>query len=148
MNKALLVVTALLFLALPGATARAEGEEQVPGAPLQWPIDGRLLQGYHGGHRGIDIGASQGTPVGAAAAGWVTEVSWQSGYGLYAVVDHGDGVSTLYSHLAAAGVKDGQQLAPGDVVGWVGMTGWATTPHLHFEVQVSGYKTNPFAFLP
>lgn len=147
MKKALLVVTFFLLLAAPGATVLAEGEEQTP-APLRWPLDGRFLQGYSGYHRGIDIGSAHGTQVNAAAAGWVTEVSWESGYGLYAVVDHGDGVSTLYSHLSGTGVEFGQALGPGDLVGWVGMTGWATTPHLHFEVHVNGYRTNPFPYLP
>jgi murein DD-endopeptidase MepM/ murein hydrolase activator NlpD len=147
MNTALLVVTFLLLLAAPGTTVRAE-EDETYVAPFQWPLDGRFLQGYSGYHRGIDIGAAHGTAVGAAAAGWVSEVSWQSGYGLYAVVDHGDGVSSLYSHLSGAGVAYGQSLNPGDLVGWVGMTGWATTPHLHFEVHVNGSRTNPFGYLP
>ena len=146
MKKALLVVTFLLFLAAPGAVVQAE---EAPIAPFQWPLNGRLLQGYSGYHRGIDIGAAHGSPVWAAAPGWVTEASWQSGYGLYVVVEHGDGLATLYSHLSGAAVEPGTPVGMESFIGWVGMTGWATTPHLHFEVHQGMYnKTNPFAFLP
>lgn len=146
MKKALLAAAILLLATSAGSPVQAE--EEAPAAPLQWPLEGRFLQGYGWGHRGIDIGAPHGTPIGAAAEGWVTEVSYQWGYGLYAVVDHGDGLCTLYSHLSGAEVEPGQPLGAGDVVGWVGMTGYATTPHLHFEVHLHGVKSNPFAFLP
>ena len=129
------------------AAVGAEGET-TPQAPLQWPLEGRFLQGFSGWHRGVDIGAPYGTPLGAAASGRVEEVTYEAGYGRYVVVEHENGLKTLYSHLAAAGVEPGQPLAAGDLVGWVGATGYATTTHVHFEVRVDGRAANPLSFLP
>ena len=133
----------------PAPPVEPAGEaEEAPTAPLQWPLDGNFLQGFSRWHRGIDIEAPYGTQMGAAAGGWVEEIQYEAGYGLYVVVDHGDGLSTLYSHLSGSAVQPGQALNAGDVVGYVGATGYATTTHLHFEVHVAGRAANPLPFLP
>ena len=152
----LLIVITLLWAGLVTAgrfpsdvPAAVPPAEETGEAPLQWPLDGEFLQGFHGWHRGIDIGAPYGTPVGAAAEGWVAEVAYEAGYGNYVFVVHYNGIGTLYSHLAAPGVEYGQWLNPGDLIGWVGATGWATTTHVHFEVFVDGVgKTDPLTYLP
>jgi murein DD-endopeptidase MepM/ murein hydrolase activator NlpD len=139
------LMTAATFA--PIAPQPAGPAEAIP-ASLQWPIDGKFLQGFGYGHRGIDIGDPYGTPVGVSADGWVREVTWERGYGKYVVVDHGNGIETLYAHLADTGVEPGQPLAAGDTLGWVGATGYATTTHLHFEVHVDGWAQNPLGYLP
>ena len=141
------LATAASFPA-PVTPVAAVLEGDTPDPPLRWPLDGKFLQGYSYYHRGIDIGAAYGTPIGAAEGGWVEEVSYQAGYGIYVVVGDGSGIETLYSHMADKAVEPGQRLAAGDLVGWVGATGYATTPHLHFEVHVNGVRTNPLPYLP
>jgi murein DD-endopeptidase MepM/ murein hydrolase activator NlpD len=106
--------------------------------------NGRVSQGIHGWN-GIDIAASKGSPVYAAAAGTVIisrSGGWNGGYGTYVVIDHGDGTQTLYSHLSEDNVSVGQKVSRGQHIGAVGNTGKSTGYHLHFEVR--GAK-NPFA---
>lgn len=86
-------------------------------------------------HTGIDLAANPGTPVLAALAGRVLMVESVAGYGLTVLLDHGDGVETLYSHLQRAAVRPGAWLEKGQVLGGVGMSGAATGPHLHFELR-------------
>ncbi len=106
-----------------------------------------------GNHSGIDIGDGgiNGTNVYASKAGTVikTKTDYIPGYsyGMYVVIDHGDGYSTLYGHLSAIYVYEGQQLNQGDVVGAVGSTGWSTGPHLHFEVRINGTAQDPFGYV-
>jgi murein DD-endopeptidase MepM/ murein hydrolase activator NlpD len=103
------------------------------------------LFGYDAAHRGIDYSASSGTNVRSVAAGVVQFAGWQRGYGNVVEVRHNDRHSTLYAHLQSfgAGVVNGARVAQGDVVGQVGSTGWATGPHLHFEVKIRGNQVNP-----
>ncbi len=104
---------------------------------------GRRTQGIHG-YNAVDIGAPTGTPIIAAASGTVTiarSSGYNGGYGLYAVISHGNGTQTLYAHMSTTGVYQGQVVTQGDVIGYVGNTGRSTGPHLHFEVR--GAK-NPF----
>jgi murein DD-endopeptidase MepM/ murein hydrolase activator NlpD len=109
------------------------------------PVPGAVLtQGIHGWN-GVDLGAPNGTPIYAAAAGTVivSKVGgFNGGYGNYIVIDHGNGVQTLYSHLATDLVSVGQDVGRGERIGTVGMTGAATGFHLHFEVRGA---RNPFA---
>ncbi len=101
-------------------------------------------QGIHG-YNGIDMGAPAGTPVLAAAGGEVVvarEGGWNGGYGSYVVITHDNGSQTLYSHMSQVSVYDGQRVAQGHVVGYVGSTGHSTGPHLHFEIR-NGIR-NPF----
>ena len=98
-------------------------------------------------HTGIDIGASHGTNIYAAASGTVLVSGWNSGgYGNYVVVDHGGGVTTLYAHCSALLVSSGQSVTKGQVIAKVGSTGMSTGPHLHFEVLKNGAHTNPMAY--
>ncbi len=103
------------------------------------------LFGYDAAHRGIDYSAPPGTKVRSVAAGVVQFAGWQRGYGNVVEVRHNDKHSTLYAHLQSfgGGVVNGARVAQGDVVGHVGSTGWATGPHLHFEVKIRGNQVNP-----
>jgi murein DD-endopeptidase MepM/ murein hydrolase activator NlpD len=103
-----------------------------------------------GFHTGIDIGAPFGSPIVAAADGTVeaAELDQQHGYGNYVLIDHGNGYETLYAHQSHMAVDAGQSVKQGQVIGYVGMTGFATGPHLHFEVRHNGTKIDPQPLLP
>jgi len=94
-------------------------------------------------HNGIDIGASHGASVVAADSGTVITSAYNSSYGNYIVISHGNGFTTLYAHLSSRKVGDGATVSKGQVIGLVGSTGVSTGPHLHFEVSVSGSRANP-----
>ncbi len=94
-------------------------------------------------HQGVDIAAPRGSPVAAAFAGTVLFTGWYGGYGKLVVVDHGQGLSSLYGHLSAILVKPGQVVARSDVIGRVGSTGYSTGPHLHYEIRQNGRPVNP-----
>ena len=99
-------------------------------------------------HNGIDIGASYGTDILAAADGVVTSVLYNDGgYGWYIVVYHGDGISTLYAHMSTTIATVGQTVKQGQVIGLVGMTGAATGPHIHFEVRENGTPVDPLGYV-
>lgn len=124
-----------------------------------WPIHGRLTSyfgprnlgmGTSSFHRGIDIAAPSGTPVGAARAGTVTFAGWSTqGYGNLVRVRHADGSEAWYGHFSSISVSVGQYINQGDSVGRVGSTGLSTGPHLHFEVhEPNGNARDPLAVLP
>ena len=98
-------------------------------------------------HQGIDIGVPTGTPIHAAAAGTVIYCGWESGYGNLVVIDHGGNLATAYGHQSSIAVACGQQVAQGDVIGYVGCTGHCTGPHLHFEVRINGAPVDPLGYL-
>lgn len=96
------------------------------------------------GHKGIDYAAPTGTPIMAAGDAQVKFVGTQRGYGNVIILDHGKGYSTLYGHMSRFGkVRAGQRIAQGTIIGYVGMTGLATGPHLHYEFRVNGVQRNP-----
>lgn len=97
-------------------------------------------------HRGIDQGASTGTPIGAARAGRVIFAGWQGGYGNLTLIDHGDAV-TAYAHQSSLAVGQGAQVSRGQTIGYVGSTGNSTGPHLHLEIRVNGSAVNPRQYL-
>jgi len=99
-------------------------------------------------HSGLDLAAAVGTTVRAAAAGHARVLWNPSGYGLYVLIDHGGGLQTLYGHLSAATVQDGDGVRGGEQVGRMGSTGLSTGPHLHFEVRRSGRPVDPTQYLP
>ena len=98
-------------------------------------------------HRGVDIAASKGTPIYAAAKGRVVRAGWVVGYGLTVEIDHGFGYTTLYGHASKLLVRRGQQVRRGDIIAQVGSTGIATSPNLHYEVRVNGVAQNPANFI-
>lgn len=107
-----------------------------------------------GQHSGVDLcgGNVNGANIYASKAGTVIKAKTDYipgySYGMYVVIDHGSGYSTLYGHCSAIYVYEGQQVEQGDVIAAVGSTGWSTGPHLHFEVRINGIAQNPFAYIP
>jgi murein DD-endopeptidase MepM/ murein hydrolase activator NlpD len=116
---------------------------------FQWPVLGRITQGYWYGHRAIDIGAPTGSAVLAADGGFISFAGWTDvGYGYLVVVDHANSFATYYAHLSNIYVFEGQAVERGQVIGAVGSTGWSTGPHLHLEVRYQNIQQNPRAYLP
>jgi murein DD-endopeptidase MepM/ murein hydrolase activator NlpD len=94
-------------------------------------------------HYGVDLVVTTGTPVHAAAGGTVRVFPSAFGYGLHVLLDHGNGISSLYAHLSAVTAASGDVVAPGEVLGAVGSSGNSTGPHLHFEVRRDGIPEDP-----
>jgi murein DD-endopeptidase MepM/ murein hydrolase activator NlpD len=124
---------------------------------MQWPLPGytgsqtygmRMHPIFHEMrfHAGTDIGAPSGTPILAADSGTVALATYNSGYGNYVVLSHGNGVSTVYAHMSVIAVSSGAGVTKGQVIGYVGSTGWSTGPHLHFEVRVNDSTTDPLSY--
>lgn len=138
------------------AASRAKPVRDSLATTLAWPLRGPITGRYgeprgRSRHPGIDISAPIGSTVRAAAAGTVAAAGYVGGYhgyGLIVVVDHGNGMLTIYAHLSRAGVAIGQVVDTGDIVGASGCTGSCTGPHLHFEVRVGGSTRNPMDYLP
>ncbi len=98
-------------------------------------------------HMGTDIGAPMGTPVISSRPGKIIIQVYHPSYGNYVVVDHGDGISTVYAHLSGFACAPGAIVEAGQVIGFIGSTGSSTGAHLHFEVRINGQHTNPMAFI-
>jgi murein DD-endopeptidase MepM/ murein hydrolase activator NlpD len=98
-------------------------------------------------HEGVDFAAPMGTPIKASGDGVVEFVGTQNGYGNVVMLKHWSNYSTVYGHMSrfAGGLHRGQKVAQGDVIGYVGATGWATGPHLHYEFRIGGHATDPMA---
>jgi len=122
-----------------------------------WPLHGRLTS-YYGPrnlgmgtsnfHRGIDIAAPSGTPVGAARSGTVTYAGWSTqGYGNLVKIRHAGGAETWYGHFSSIAVSVGEYVSQGEIIGRVGSTGLSTGPHLHFELHETGRALDPLASL-
>ena len=128
-----------------------------PSGRLQWPTAGRLISGFgnrrhpiFGGirfHSGVDLAAPSGTPIVAADGGEVLQASYSGGYGYSILIYHGGGFATFYAHMSSFAVGQGQMVKRGQVIGYVGTTGWTTGPHLHFEVRINGVAQNPLGYL-
>ena len=125
---------------------------------LQWPVPSCTLitsrfgyrvapttgaSTYHGG---LDIGASMGASIVSAGAGDVIYAGMNGGYGNCVMVDHGNGIVTVYAHMSSIGVSYGQYVTAGQYVGAVGSTGVSTGPHCHFEIRINGGQTDPAAY--
>lgn len=126
--------------------------------PTLWPVEGTLEGGFGGRrnpfggggyefHSGQDIEAAWGAPVVSGAAGKVSFVGWQNGYGQLVVVDHGGGLTTRYGHLSHIDVELDQTVSRGQLLGKVGSTGRSTGPHLHYEVRINDEAVNPLPYL-
>lgn len=111
--------------------------------PRTHPITGK----YHN-HSGTDIGAYAGTEIYAAHGGIVLTSAYHSSYGNYVVLSRGDGITTLYAHMSKRGVKVGDVVSQGQVIGYVGSTGSSTAPHLHFEVRKDGVRQDALKYYP
>jgi len=150
---ALAAQSASLAAAIRDAQARAgsTGTGTPSSSGLIWPVNGTVVSGFGWRwgrmHEGIDISASSGTPIWAAAAGTVIHAGWLGGYGNLVVVDHGDGLATAYAHASAILVGVGQLVSQGETVSLVGSTGNSSGPHLHFEVRVNGVAVDPLLYL-
>lgn len=128
-----------------------------PDAQLFWPAPGPITSGfgwrvhpifgYRRFHAGVDIDAECGDPIWAAEQGSVISAGWSGGYGNATVIDHGDGLATLYAHQDSIGVGVGQRVGRGQLIGSVGTTGWSTGCHLHFEVRINGTPVDPAPYL-
>ena len=120
------------------------------GVSLKRPISGTISSRFGSRssvrssiHTGLDIAARKGTPIKAAAGGTVVHAGWKGSLGKLIVVSHGNGVQTYYAHCNSIGVKVGQEVSQGEVIGKVGSTGNSTGPHLHLEIRVNGVAYNP-----
>jgi murein DD-endopeptidase MepM/ murein hydrolase activator NlpD len=132
-------------------------ESLMNATPSVWPVHGWLTAGYgmradpfNGRpdfHPGLDISADKGTPIVAAAAGRVELAAPSGDYGNLVVVNHGWGIITRYGHLSKFAVWQGREVKRGDILGYVGSTGRATGPHLHYEVLTNGKLLNPLQLL-
>lgn len=130
---------------------------QFADAPSLWPVLGRLgssfgeredpINGEGAFHPGVDIEAPYGTPVRATADGDVIAARMANGYGREVMIDHGHNVTTLYGHMSALVVIPGEHVIRGQVIGYVGQSGRATGPHLHYEVRVHNVPVNPHKYL-
>jgi len=135
---------------LPGEDAL---HRTVAALRARWPVRGPITSefGPRGGftrfHSGIDIGAEPATPCRTAAAGMVVFAGWRNGYGKTIIVDHGDGIHTLYAHLSRIVVSRGQRVGQGAVLGSTGTTGHTSGPHLHYEILVNGRPVDPAPYL-
>jgi murein DD-endopeptidase MepM/ murein hydrolase activator NlpD len=138
-------------------TTSPGGYTGTPTGNLIWPIPGAVVvqgvgprthpvYGYASCHTGVDIRGSYGTPILASAAGKVVEVANGGPYGLHTVISHGDGVSVMIAHQSSVAVGAGSIVTQGQVVGYVGTTGWVTGAHLHWEVHVNGVPYDPMGW--
>ena len=126
-------------------------------APTLWPVTGPItswfgertdpFNGEGAFHSGIDISCSYGQPVVAPADGTVIYADVYTGYGRMIEIDHGNGIVTRYGHLSGFAVGDGDTVRRGQVIGYVGLSGRSTGPHLHYEVRINDTPVNPYKYL-
>jgi len=128
-----------------------------PTGKFLWPTNGKISSrfglrtssstGNSRLHKGLDLFAHMGTPVIAADSGQVLKTEYDGGYGYCILIYHGGGVATFYAHLSGFNVGSGQYVERGQVIGYVGSTGYSTGNHLHFEVRINGQPQNPANYL-
>jgi len=126
-------------------------------APSLWPVDGRVtssfgeredpFNGEGAFHSGVDISAGYGEPIHATADGVVELAEPTSGYGREVVIDHGNGIKTLYGHMSGFAVSAGDSVHRGQVIGYIGLSGRSTGPHVHYEVRIRNIPVNPHKYL-
>jgi murein DD-endopeptidase MepM/ murein hydrolase activator NlpD len=130
---------------------------QLHSRPSLWPVNGILSSSFGGRtdpfsgegafHTGVDLATASRTPVHVTADGVVLSAGWSGAYGKLVVIDHGNGLETYYAHLSQWLVVPGQEVRLGDVIGLSGATGRVTSPHVHYEVRLSGTPVNPYRYL-
>ena len=133
----------------------ADGVGGETSSAMRLPVSGRVtsgfgnrfhpILGYARFHKGVDLGASAGTPIVAAADGRVVAAGWHGGYGRQVAIAHADGIQTSYGHMSQIAAYPGEIVRRGQVIGYVGSTGLSTGPHLHFEVTKNGHPVNPMS---
>lgn len=126
-------------------------------APNLWPVEGPVtgsfgeridpFNGEGAFHSGVDIGSSYGQPIVAPADGIVEFADFMGGYGRAIILDHGHGITTRYGHLSNFSIIQGQHVHRGDTIGYVGLSGRSTGPHLHYEVRINDTPVNPYKYL-
>jgi murein DD-endopeptidase MepM/ murein hydrolase activator NlpD len=132
----------------PTGTKPGQLVRPVPGAissgfgPRVHPILGTMRM-----HNGVDMNASQGDAIKAAAAGRVILAGVKGGFGNTIMIDHGGGMVTLYAHQSRIGASVGQKVTAGETIGYIGSTGLSTGPHLHFEIRIYGVPKNPTNYI-
>jgi murein DD-endopeptidase MepM/ murein hydrolase activator NlpD len=104
------------------------------------------VYGYRSCHTGVDLGAPSGTPIRVTAAGVVVANASGGPYGNHTLVSHGNGLFSMYAHQSRFGAEEGQSVEAGQVIGYVGSTGYSTGPHLHFEIHVGGTPYDPMGW--
>ena len=115
---------------------------------FQWPTNSQYITQYFGWqHTGLDIGAKTGDAIYAAESGKVERAGWTTGYGYNIIINHGNGLKTLYGHCSKLYVEVGDSVSRGEVIGAIGSTGWSTGPHLHLEIRVNGARVNPLNYI-
>jgi murein DD-endopeptidase MepM/ murein hydrolase activator NlpD len=143
---------------LTSVKSQVESQQALARAtPSSWPVAGYLsslfgrrpdpFTGEPDYHTGLDVSAPLGTPIWATADGRVESAEYNGNYGKSIVLDHGYGIATRFGHLSSFNVRKGQQVRRGQVIGYVGSTGRATSTHLHYEILVNGSPLNPLRFL-
>jgi murein DD-endopeptidase MepM/ murein hydrolase activator NlpD len=156
-NSAMSGVTEVALGFGPQHAATLSDWKVLAAAPQLWPVSGRIMSsfgersdpfnGEGAFHRGIDIGASYGQPIVAPADGVVEFADFRNGYGRTIEIDHGHGITTLFGHLSGFAVSPGQSVTRGDIIGYVGMSGRTTGPHVHYEVRINNTPVNPYKYL-
>jgi murein DD-endopeptidase MepM/ murein hydrolase activator NlpD len=126
-------------------------------SPNLWPVEGQVtgsfgeridpFNGEGAFHSGVDISSNYGHPIIAPADGVVTFADFMGGYGKAVMIDHGHGISTRYGHMSGFAVAPGQHVHRGDTIGYVGLSGRSTGPHLHYEVRINDTPVNPYKYL-
>ena len=141
----------------PGRGSTTADWLRLAAAPNLWPVEGTVtgsfgertdpFNGEGAFHSGVDISTSYGHPVLAPADGVVIFSEIMGGYGRMVVIDHGHGISTRFGHLSSFSVAPGQRVLRGDIIGYVGLSGRSTGPHLHYEVRINNTPVNPYKYL-
>ncbi|MDY5100390.1 MAG: M23 family metallopeptidase, partial [Oscillospiraceae bacterium] len=140
-----------------GSSGGGTGGSVMGTGDFRWPVDCYLITSEYGYrihpiqnvtkfHAGVDIGAQSGQSIYASAAGTVAVSTYNDSYGNYVLINHGGGNATLYAHMSSTAVTAGQYVSQGQVIGYVGSTGWSSGPHLHFEIRLNGSTVNPLQF--
>jgi lipoprotein NlpD len=160
-----IVVGQRIFIPGGGRQRQVEGSAAAEGLPAQggaqaepsenaflWPVSGSLNSGFgprgSGFHDGLDIAAPEGTPIRAVERGEVIYSDELRGYGNMVIVRHGGGIVSVYAHNQVNLVREGQQVARGEIIARVGSTGRVTGPHLHFEIRKNNLAQDPLLYLP
>ncbi|MGM0446408.1 MAG: peptidoglycan DD-metalloendopeptidase family protein [Bacillota bacterium] len=145
-------------LVIPSEKRFSNGQFTLQRGAFIWPVQGRItskfgwrsdpVTGSSNFHQGLDIAVSVGTEIRAASSGEVVKSGWMTGFGKVVVIEHGDGVETLYGHNSSLLVGVGQSVNTGQIIARAGSTGKSTGSHLHFGVLVDGKATDPYKYLP